>query len=51
MWGAGPSQAWQEAVDDGLIDPLESFVDGKIVDTIEPGDRAWAAARTTGVTA
>ena len=52
MWGAGPSQAWQEAIDDGLIDPLESFVDGKIVDTIvEPGDRAWAAARKTRVTA
>jgi predicted O-methyltransferase YrrM len=51
-WGAGPSQAWQEAIDDGLIDPLESFVDGKIVDTVaEPGDRAWAAARTTRVTA
>ena len=45
-WGAGPSQAWQEAIDEGLIDPLESFVDGKIVDIIaEPGDRAWAAAR------
>jgi predicted O-methyltransferase YrrM len=52
MWGAGPSQAWQEAIDDGLIDPLESFVDGKIVDTIvEPGDRAWAAARKTRVPA
>ena len=47
-WGVGPSQAWQEAIDDGLIDPLESFVDGKIVDAIvEPGDRAWAAARVT----
>ncbi|HEX4722035.1 MAG TPA: class I SAM-dependent methyltransferase [Pseudonocardiaceae bacterium] len=52
VWGAGPSLAWQEAIDDGLIEPLESFVDGKIVDTIvEPGDRAWAAARATGVTA
>jgi predicted O-methyltransferase YrrM len=52
MWGAGPSQAWQEAIDDGLIDPLESFIDGKIVDTIvEPGDRAWAAARKTRVPA
>lgn len=51
-WGAGPSLAWQEAIDDGIVEPLESFVDGKIVDTImEPGDRAWAAARTTGVTA
>lgn len=45
-WGAGPSQAWYEAIEEGILEPLESFVDGKIVDTIaEPGDRAWAAAR------
>ncbi|HEX4221897.1 MAG TPA: class I SAM-dependent methyltransferase [Pseudonocardiaceae bacterium] len=51
-WGAGPSLAWQEAIDDGLIEPLESFADGKIVDTIvEPADRAWAAARTAGIIA
>lgn len=51
-WGAGPSEAWQEAIDEGLINPLESFVDGKIVDVIaEPGDRAWAAARTAEVNA
>jgi predicted O-methyltransferase YrrM len=49
LWGAGPAQAWYEAIDEGLIAPLESFVDGKIVDTItEPGDRAWAAGRVTG---
>ena len=47
-WGAGPAQAWYEAIDEGLITPLESFVDGKIVDKItEPGDRAWAAGRVT----
>lgn len=47
-WGAGPAQAWYEAIESGLIEPLESFVDGKIVDTIaEPGDRAWAAGRVT----
>ena len=47
FWGAGPARAWQEAIGEGLIDPLEAFVDGKIVDAIaEPGDRAWAAART-----
>jgi len=51
-WGAGPAQAWYEAIDNGLIEPLESFVDGKIVDTIaEPGDRAWAAGRVTGISA
>jgi predicted O-methyltransferase YrrM len=45
-WGAGPYQAWQEAVANGLIDPVESLVDGHVVDVIEePGDRAWATGR------
>jgi predicted O-methyltransferase YrrM len=45
-WGAGPAQAWQEAIDNGLIEPVESLVDGRVVDVIqEPGDRAWAAGR------
>ena len=45
-WGVGPSQAWQEAVNNGLIEPVESYVDGKPVETIaEPGDRAWAMGR------
>lgn len=52
LWGAGPSQAWYEAIENGFIEPLESFVDGKIVDTIaEPGDRAWAAGRVRRVSA
>ncbi|MFF1823381.1 O-methyltransferase [Kribbella sp. NPDC058245] len=45
-WGVGPTQAWDEAVADGLIEPLELLVDGKPVDLIaEPGDRAWALGR------
>ncbi|MFI6096480.1 O-methyltransferase [Lentzea sp. NPDC051213] len=45
-WGIGPTQAWEEAVGDGLIDPIESFVDGQPVEFIaEPGDRAWALGR------
>jgi len=45
-WGEGPHLAWTEAVADGLITPIESVVDGVVVDVIaEPGDRAWAAGR------
>jgi SAM-dependent methyltransferase len=45
-WGAGPARAWREAIDNGLIEPIESLVDGHIVDVIEePGDRAWVAGR------
>jgi predicted O-methyltransferase YrrM len=45
-WGVGPYRAWQEAIANGLIKPVESFVDGHRVDVIEqPGDRAWATGR------
>jgi predicted O-methyltransferase YrrM len=45
-WGVGPHQAWEEAIADGIIEPIESVVDGQVVDVIEePGDRAWATAR------
>jgi predicted O-methyltransferase YrrM len=45
-WGEGPYRAWREAVADGLIEPIESVVDGRVVDVIEePGDRAWATGR------
>jgi predicted O-methyltransferase YrrM len=47
-WGEGPYRAWQEAVQSGLIEPVESVVDGQVVDVIaEPGDRAWATGRFT----
>jgi predicted O-methyltransferase YrrM len=45
-WGVGPHQAWQEAVESGLVEPMESIVDGRVVEVIEePGDRAWVAGR------
>jgi predicted O-methyltransferase YrrM len=45
-WGVGPSQAWQDAVARGIVEPIESLVDGRVVDVIEePGDRAWVTGR------
>lgn len=45
-WGVGPHQAWQQAVADGLVEPIESLVDGRVVEEIaEPGERAWATGR------
>lgn len=45
-WGVGPHQAWQEATESGIIDVVESIVDGRVVEVIEePGDRAWATGR------
>jgi predicted O-methyltransferase YrrM len=45
-WGVGPHQAWREALASGLIEPVESVVDGLVVDVIEePGDRAWVTGR------
>ena len=45
-WGEGPHQAWQEAVAAGLIDPIESFVDGQRVDVFAgPGVWAWGTGR------
>jgi predicted O-methyltransferase YrrM len=45
-WGAGPHQAWQEAIAGRLVEPVELIVDGRVVEVIEePGDRAWATGR------
>lgn len=45
-WGVGPHRAWQEALESGLIEPVESVVDGRVVEVIEePGDRAWVTGR------
>jgi len=42
-WGAGPTVAWNEAVRQGLIVPVEMFKDGQRVHSIEPpGRKAWA---------
>lgn len=44
LWGVGPTRAWAESVESGVIKPVEYVVDGLVVDQIEgPADRAWAA--------
>ncbi|MFC8177433.1 class I SAM-dependent methyltransferase [Rhodococcus sp. NPDC057297] len=52
LWfGEGPTAAWQDAVDSGLIDHRSYYQDGKVVDAVvPPADRAWAVGRyvTTG---
>lgn len=47
LWyGEGPTQAWQEAVDEGSILHTAYYQDGRIVDAVrEPADRAWAEGR------
>jgi len=45
-WGRGPTRAWTEAIQDGVIRQEQSFQDGKPVDVIEPpGKRSWALGR------
>lgn len=45
-WGKGPTQAWTEAIQNGLIVQGELYKDGKPVKTIEPpGERSWALGR------
>lgn len=45
-WGVGPHHAWHDAAEEGLVEPLEYMVDGRLVDAIaEPGDRAWGTSR------
>jgi hypothetical protein len=45
-WGEGPTQAWTEAIREGIIVQDELFIDGKPVDAIEPpGKRCWALGR------
>lgn len=41
-WGEGPTQAWTEAISQGLIAPVEIVKDGQRVADIEPpGERSW----------
>jgi hypothetical protein len=45
-WGTGPTNAWREAIEEGLIVQQEVFADGRLVDIPrEPADRAWALGR------
>ena len=45
-WGVGPTQAWTEAIREGIVRQDEMFKDGNPVDVIEPpGKRIWALGR------
>lgn len=45
-WGRGPTQAWTEAIQEGLVIQEELIKDGKQIDKIEPpGERIWAIGR------
>jgi Methyltransferase domain len=45
-WGTGPTNAWREAIEDGLIAPLEYLTDGTPGDSVVgPADRCWAVGR------
>lgn len=45
-WGFGPTSAWDEAVSEGLILPLEYVCDGIPKEAIGgPADRVWAVGR------
>jgi predicted O-methyltransferase YrrM len=45
-YGAGPTKAWDEAIQDGVIRQEELFQDGEAVEVAQaPGDRAWALGR------
>src|SRR6516225_4223704 len=45
-WGRGPTKAWEEAIDRGVIEPLELYQDGVLVDRAEPpGVRVWGVGR------
>lgn len=45
-WGAGPTQAWQEVIAEGLVIQEELLRDGKIVNDIKPpGERSWAKGK------
>lgn len=45
-WGKGPTKAWLEALEEGLVAQEELIKDGKVVETIQPpGERSWAVGR------
>jgi predicted O-methyltransferase YrrM len=45
-WGTGPTRAWREAIEDGIVSPLEYLVDGAPGASVEgPADRCWAVGR------
>ena len=45
-WGVGSTQAWNEAVEEGIIVQKELYKDDKLVTKIEPsGERSWVLGR------
>jgi hypothetical protein len=45
-FGTGPTRAWDEAVAQGRLIPVDLFQDGRRVPVIEPpGERAWGHGR------
>ena len=45
-WGMGPMQAWEEAVNDGLVKQEEVIKDGMRVNRVDPpGKNVWALGR------
>ncbi|MEW9555111.1 O-methyltransferase [Nonomuraea sp. NPDC050783] len=45
-WGIGPAAAWEEAVRDEIVTPLEYMSDALAVDRIQgPAERAWAVGQ------
>ncbi|MEW9555112.1 O-methyltransferase [Nonomuraea sp. NPDC050783] len=45
-WGIGPAAAWEEAVRDEIVTPLEYVSDALAVDRIQgPAERAWAVGQ------
>jgi predicted O-methyltransferase YrrM len=46
-WGIGPTRAWAEAAQEGLVTPLELVQDGEHVETVrrKPATAAWGLGR------
>ncbi|MFC8845415.1 MULTISPECIES: O-methyltransferase [unclassified Micromonospora] len=45
-WGIGPTTAWDEAVRDGIVTPLEYMSDSLAVSRVQgPAERAWAVGQ------
>ena len=45
-WGKGPTKAWLEVIEKGIVIQEELLKDGKYVDRIEPpGERSWALGK------
>lgn len=49
-YGTGPTRAWQEAIDNNVIEQLELYQDGVLVDEANPpGTRVWGVGKYVGL--